>query len=593
MKIRDRLPSVHSLAGCLHHYPEEICQDVERISIPPSPNEDWIAHLPDTGWSPGNGCAIKNWPIPLATYSSGLKDIDWFKKDADEENSFALHRFTWLLRLLSQAPSQSDLTKADRIIMDWIEKVDPARHSLAWTTYSVSERVVNWLLFLCATKQHRDIDAQSAGIIGASLIEHLRHIMMHLEYYGKAYNNHILNDARALYIGGRFLHLPQVAHLGKILFQQCLPRLVDEEGSLLEGSSHYQLLLTRTLVEILWAAKVSGDSDFSRWAENVASEMCACCLYLGGLSPSDNFVDTFPRIGDLSPDYPVSWFYPDPECCCELESWQRLWDTATVSSLLKAKGGRKKLNGKQWKRVAIPLSPLKVLVHTPQQPGLYPSAHGHLDFGGFLLDDASGPVLVDRGRISYNADDHGTYGFSARAHNTTLINGFSILPDCRGIYSGYNEYVSHGTKIDVHDCGLKKIISWQTNALERLGKDITWQRELVIKPDCMESMEVISNPRGVAIKSESYLHWAPGWTILNSGENNTGDFLIGKNGRVYNLKIEMMPKESGTIELFEGTPGSATGWQIPDYGVRIPALTMGLFLQTSHDCSVRFLLCPV
>ncbi|MFH2047085.1 MAG: heparinase II/III family protein [Pseudomonadota bacterium] len=594
MKISDRLHAVPSRTTCLHHYPAEIRKEVKGISIPSSPNEDWIDHLPTTGWSPGNGCEIKNWPIPLATYSSSLQDLDWFKDEPDEENSFALHRFIWLLRWLSQVPSRADLLSADRTILDWIEKVGPARNSLAWRTYSVSERVVNWLVFLCATKNHRNLDSKMAGTIGASLFEHLKHIMTHLEYYGKSYNNHILNNARALYVGGRFLHLPQVAHLGKILFQKCIPRLVDEEGSLLEGSTHYQLLLTRTLVEVLWAAKASGDSDFALWAEKEASSMISCCLYLGGTS-LDNTVDSFPCIGDISPDYPVSWFYPHPDYRQEPESWQKLWDATTVSSLLKEKAGQKKLIGglKQWKWVRTSRGTLRALIHTPQLLGLYPAAHGHLDFGGFLLNDAEGPVLVDRGRISYHPDAYGIYGFSARAHNTTLINGFPIIPDCRGIFSGYSEYLSHGSEVGIYDRGFDKIISWRTNALERFGKDIKWCRDLVIKRDQIESLETILNPRGVAINSESYIHWAPGWTIVNNMENDSDDFLIGKTGRVYRLKIEMMLGEDGAVEFYEGTPNSLEGWQIPDYGARVPALTMRMSVRSTHDYSVRFLLCPV
>lgn len=594
LRIADRIHALPAFSGSLYHYPETIRREVREISIPDSPTGNWIDDLPSTGWAPGEGHDIDAWPIPLATHSVAFKDLNWFRDEADEEDAYALHRFIWLLRWLAQVPSTDALPAVDRMMLDWIEKVDRAKNGLAWTTYSVSERVVNWLLFFCATKNHRNMNAKAAGMIGAALFEHLKYIMTHLEYYGGSYNNHILNNARALYLGGRFMLLPQVAHLGENLFRRCLPCLVNDEGTLLEGSSHYQLLLTRMLVEVSWAANVSGDTDFAKWIEKVASSMVSCCFYLGGEYP-DNLAVTFPRVGDVSPDYPVAWFYPHPDYGHKAESWNSLWKIKPLPSRWDEAGreDHPAVTFKHWKRVAAPHGSFKVLIHTPESPRSYPTSHGHLDFGGFLLDDAEGPVLVDRGRISYRPDDGGGYGFSARSHNTTLINGSSIIPDCRGIFAGYNEYLSRGTAVGIHDGGLEKVISWRSDALERLGKGLKWRRDLVLRQDRTESLETVSNPRGIALAVESYIHWAPGWTMLNGGKKDSDEFFIGKEGRAYRLKIEFMPQDDAAIEWFVALPDSQGGWHFPDYGVRIPALTIRLALRSVHDCSVKFLLRPI
>ncbi len=502
-----------------------------------------------------------------------------------------MHRFTWLLRWLAQAPSGADFCEADGAILDWIEHVAPAENPLAWNAYSVSERVVNWLLYLCATRKHRRVDSQLAGTIGASLCGHLTYIMEHMEYYGESYNNHILNNARALYLGGRMLHLQQAADLARVLFRECVPRLIDNEGCLLEGSSHYQLLLTRTMIETLWAARVSEDTAFAGWLEDIATSMTSSCLYLG--SGLDSLEDTFPRIGDVSPDYPVSWFYPDSEYGRDTVSWRRLWDDSTTESLLKKQAGRTKVSGTltEWRWISTPGAAFRALVHTPQS-GLYPVAHGHLDFGSFQLHDGEKSVLVDRGRISYRSDSQGMYGFSPKAHNTTLINGLPLVPDCRGLFSAYSEYLSNGTGLSIHEKNGQKTISWETNAVERIGTGMKWERNLTMEPARIESLESVSNPCGVRIRCESYIHWAPEWKILDNIGERSRCFLIGKEGRTYQLEIDLTSNVDSTVEWFLGEANSPEGWQFAEYGLRIPALTIRLSILSTRDCSARFVLIP-
>ena len=105
-------------------------------------------------------------------------------------------------------------------------------------------------------------------IIEKSLIEHLFYISYHLEFFSGRAQNHILNNARALYLGGQLMGLPEVAQVGRILFKSQTDKLIGLDGFLLEGSSHYQLLLTRTYTEIWWCARVTEDLEFLGWVED-------------------------------------------------------------------------------------------------------------------------------------------------------------------------------------------------------------------------------------------------------------------------------------------------------------------------------------
>lgn len=577
------------------HYPHEIRSHVRNISLPSYLIADWMEHLPTTGWSPGGGPDIKSWPIPLATYSLNIKNLDWFKKETDKENSFALHRFIWLLRWLSLHPAVKYLESSDSIILDWIRQVGLHTNPTAWETYSTSERVVNWLLYLGATKAHRRFEKSASQNIGVSLLEHLDHILRHLEYYGRSCHNHILNNARALYIGGQVLHLPQVAALARYLFRLHLPKLVDEQGALLESSSHYQLLLTRTMVEVLQTTRICGDSDFEKYVGGVVTSMRSCCQYISGPG-GQNIAKDFPRVGDISPDCPVAWFYPDCQCRDKAESWWGLWDSEAISIPLDKPNQDHDfpISFKRWKWIVSPNGVFKVLIHMPKYSNVYPAAHGHLDFGSFLLYDNSGPVLVDRGRYSYNSTIMGEYAFSPGAHNTTLINGLPLLPDCRGIFRVYRKCLENGTKVIFEDMGSEKKVSWQTDVLNRFGKSMKWARVILLSYEGMSIGETLSNASRTKLTIESYLHWAPGWEMHpdTSSSNSDTRFLIMKNGRSYRLKIEYSDANC-TVDWINGKPGSPIGWHFPDYGTQVPALTLRLVLHCSGDYALKFAVCPI
>ncbi|MCG2775819.1 MAG: heparinase II/III-family protein [Desulfobacterales bacterium] len=595
LKVREKLHAIMGSDGRLFHYPDKIRGEVKKISILSCPNKDWLEHIPSTGWLTGGGPKIEFWPIPLATYSLNFKDLDWFRNEMDKEDAFALHRFVWLLRWLSLRPAREHLEASDAIILDWIRRVRPHTNPNAWETYSASERVVNWLLYLCATKEHRIREAKATQNIGASLLEHLNHISRHLEYYGRSCHNHILNNARALYIGGQILRLPQFVALARQLFRRHLPELVNEEGVLLESSSHYQLLLTRTMAEVLWVARVSGDASFANHLDDTVCSMVSCCCYIGSCC-GDDIPNDFPRVGDISPDCPVSWFYPDYQCSDKTESWWGLWNPQ-VMPLQKGKpspGCVSPGGSKGWKWIEDPTHHFKILIHVPQYSRVYPAAHGHMDFGSFLLYDNEGPVLVDRGRKSYNSDSISEYGVSAMAHNTTLINGLPLVPDCRGLFLSYKKCFIDGIKVTSKDMGAERKVSWQTDVLDRSGKSLKWTRDIFLSCEGMNIEEMLSNASRASLAVESYLHWAPGWEmhLEPNGSNPESCFFIIKDGRSYRLRIECSGAKC-TVAWFKGKAASPLGWHFTDYGTQVPALTLQLVLQCSGDYKLKFAVCPV
>ena len=587
LKSRDSLFRLAGKKDRLHHYPGEIRELIKKIDLSLVPSPDWFTDLPGSGWEPGQGPAFDSWTIPLATASLSPTNIAWSQQYDDAEDFFALHRFGWLLRWLSLSPPTNQMERAQAVILDWIEQVKQGVDQSAWETYSVAERVVNWLLFFAATRNHTRPDQREAVIISGALRDHIRFILLHLEYHGTLCNNHILNNARALYAGGVFLKMPQVAEIGRQLFRRHTAEMITADGLLLEGSSHYQLLLTRTFMEVLWIADSSNDRAFVEQMKPVASTMLASCDNLFPVGAAKVGAE-FPLLGDVSPDYPVSWFTPLTPEKRNPESWWNLWDGIMknlVEEQKKVVSPRQSVAGGIVIRGENNRHTLFVPKVADNQP--YPTAHGHLDFGGFSFYDQWGAVLVDRGRYSYRADELGSFGYTARAHNTSLINGTPLLPPMVGILKSFREYLHEKyTTISVSADDTTGTVAWQTTAVERIAESLTWKKDLAINPQGIVLHEEVRNPDSQRLALESYLHFAPGWKIDRlEGGNGDYEFKVKNAERAYVGCVHFLDGSAGTLEFAEGPEDRLAGWHFPDYGEKVVALTLTLSASSKRDFS--------
>ena len=70
-------------------------------------------------------------------------------------------------------------------------------------------------------------------------------------------NNHVINNARALLFASILLDIEFYSDLAFAILRSNLPELVSNDGFLREGSSHYQFIFTRWILEMLWLSKIS------------------------------------------------------------------------------------------------------------------------------------------------------------------------------------------------------------------------------------------------------------------------------------------------------------------------------------------------
>ena len=64
-------------------------------------------------------------------------------------------------------------------------------------------------------------------------------------------------------MGGVFIGNMSYVELSKQIFKTHLPKMISTNGYLMECSSHYQLLLTRSIFEVSRISSILSDKEFT------------------------------------------------------------------------------------------------------------------------------------------------------------------------------------------------------------------------------------------------------------------------------------------------------------------------------------------
>jgi len=286
-------------------------------------------------------------------------------------------------------------------------------HEEAWEPYSASERVANLLVWLACAGGAGDGIPAAVGDLKPFVEESLDWIAKHLEYYGeRGTNNHILNNARALVMGGVAVGDDWSVRAGMRTFNEFLPRLVAKEGFLRERSSHYQLIVANWVLDT-WRfvdARFGGDDPDTMLLKEYALRMTAAAAML-----CDDRGELLGLVGDVSPDASplltsrrLAVLYPD------------IWNARSMRATDRA------LVADDWFRLDDGSQTVLGNFPAGSFPPPYPT-HGHGDHTGFVwrIDDV--PVLVDSGRHRYTPDSVSVMQKGALGHSVPLVNGLPPL----------------------------------------------------------------------------------------------------------------------------------------------------------------------
>lgn len=377
-----------------------------------------------------------------------INNINWFKNYEDPEDVAAMHRFSWLYRMVweNRIIDDSDANNIIKeIIYSWIDNVESKDkntvHSEVWQTYSVVERLVSWTVILGLTEEKEDNDKK----IISSIVRQLDYIQKNFEYYGEEFtSNHFCNNGRGLYICGAVLGINEFKRFGEKIIRNMLERIVPDNVFLREGSTHYQFLITKWICDCLWIGKSCEDHKFADWLIPRLKGLLSGCQYF--MVQSENGW-SIPLIGDISPDLTPSWLIGVPWVAeylltgkmYHLQLPEKGYHSILCKCVYDAKSndyeGKCSIErSNDWERIIS--NSFRIYAHVNNS--LYPNnltGHFHHDSGSFVVYYDNLPLLIDCGRYNYNSDGVGTWMKKHFGHNVFIIDGFDPEPDMRSFYT--------------------------------------------------------------------------------------------------------------------------------------------------------------
>jgi uncharacterized heparinase superfamily protein len=314
----------------------------------------------------------------------------WFPEGASLLWLFNLHYFDFLTEL-------SDPHEKKQAILDWIAEV-PVLHPAAWHPFPSSLRICNWIAELPSFDS--ELTPEERDLIRSSIYNQLRHIRWQLEEDLLA--NHLIENCRALIVGGVFLRQQDLIARGlKVLLRE-LPEQILKDGGHYERSPQYHTAVLLALLDIYQALTQSG--------REVPPILPAKCRLMTEFLAKVLDNNKLPLLNDTSPE-----FVPEPVSVIELAAkvlgipvptYPELYEYLEDTGLFIVRTPRMALT--------FDVGPIGPDV----QPG-----HAHSDTLSVLLTIDGVPILTDSGVYTYEPGPERDYFRSAFAHNGPIING--------------------------------------------------------------------------------------------------------------------------------------------------------------------------
>jgi GNAT superfamily N-acetyltransferase len=569
-----------------------------------------IAHSADeASAAPAAACSSHPDTLRLAVGELSYSGMpDWRQTFEDPEQTVSLHRWNWLLTKLIDDPSRSLQPWGLALIRDWLAHMSADASGLAWESYTTSERICNSILFMSLSRQSdREITDLPPDLLPA-LRRMAYFLSERMEYSRPPWTgNHVINNARALYFAGRVLKDDWLRDLALAVFRSDLPSLVNSDGFLREGSSHYHFLIARWLLEVVWLAELTGDSETSDLISPFARSMVERCWFFL-VFDSERKDWLMPLIGDVSPDFSWQWlldlpwsplakkFYqpeamPPPP---RLKGWGHLFGETKpvpVSSPVEESQALDvfEFPVSGWYR--LDWGPLKIFWHAEPQGAPPFASHGHCDIGSFNVHWKGVEILSDPGRLNYELDNPlGRYGMEARAHNTVVVDGFDPF-----VYYNRNrlpEFYRKGN-VDIqfgkHSDGCK--VCLRHDGFSRLAGDkITLTRWFLVERGRLVIHDEFQGQSQHLI--ETLFQWAPG-VVLSRKEGGVG--VTHKAGFQADFSVQDFADGGELNELvFEVLRGESkpqiAGWYFPGYGMKEETSTLAFSELTALPYTRRYCL---
>jgi len=510
----------------------------------------------------------------------------------DVEDVHAYHRLYWALRYAEADafghPGASEALSRD--LTGWLNDSVSASAIAHWP-YTVAERIgsLSAILFWIGRSGNASLSVLVQPI-KRQIWEDGARLSSTVEV-GLGVHNHLLNDARGLFLAGAALageceQSSQWCEQAFSLWDEYFPKLVLEDGTFAEQSSHYHLLLCRTALEYWLACRRAGRPMPGGFETRIGSmfDLANNLLRRDG---------SLPRFGDNSPDRVISDLWGllaaashygllknSPRHCAVTPltifycGRNPVLAHATVAPIVRlfAKGGFGILRSAELG--------VELIAHGDGREGVGP--HGDAGRGSYEIW-WNGQVLVrEPGSFFSSSNPEWRYYQGAEAQNVTSLDGLSPA-----IAKQDERFLARWYRPEGGDWQVApgQTLEFRCDSFKRLDSDITlvrrWRFEF---PDTLLFEETISGGKFVRFESRICLGDAS-WTSLEQKDSLRGGGLRWQGGDGSTVEMAVHPPENSAMRVSSCT-------FLPEYGVekkgRVLILTGAQKLPCSWNVQWKF-----
>ena len=515
--------------------------------------------------------------------------IGWAGPFADAEQLFCLNRWYHgidLAKAFAYTRNEKYAVRFLELLKSWCVSNPVNEHNPIWESYSVSERIVNWLLARELLRGSALFRQHGMTLLRSMLTDHACYLARHLEDLNV--HNHLINNGRALYLYG--LLCPETnrasacRRLGWEIFTRELSTQFLGDGVLGEQSTHYHLLLLRTYAEVARLAGCNGEKLAPSLLDAIKQMFLAAqqfvradgsLVLVGDISPD---IDTESLVGILA----LGTAYFDVPTHVPLNEYA-LWfcDRAGLerSEPVPPPQGVHNLAASGFLVYRTPTTHL-VLRCDPRTQVI---RHGHSDVLGLELWVNRHAILSDSGNASYNLDEWEDYFRSAYAHSTIVVDGlppFVASATLRGWLPAPYSRAEAGFSQRVYDQKIEWTI-WHTG-YNRLPRPVRVERRVEINEN--NELVVRDYIEGTGKHRVEIL--------FQFGANNVeivtpSQLQIFHPGKKLLAVIEFTADVALNLRLHRGEMFPVVkGWYSKSYGLQEPASTIAVGLNVNEPTRV-------
>jgi uncharacterized heparinase superfamily protein len=426
---------------------------------------------------------------------------------------------------------------------------------------------VNWIKAYHFFAERIDEDPAFKALLLKSIYLQSTFLEDNIEYHLR--NNHIIENARALFIAGSFFNDKKSRRWQKkglqILWKE-LRHQVHDDGGQFELSPMYHAVVLLNYIDVVLVLRSLND-NVPDW---VTTRLGKMVRFLQLMQMPDNEIAF---LNDSAQGVTAS-------TSLIMQAFRKI-DFLTENFDSRATSKLTSLSESGYFIFQSSDGQNKCIFDCGKLGPDYQPGHGHCDALSFVWSHQGQRVIVDSGVDDYyRPDEWRAYYRSTRAHNTIEINGKEQSEIWGNFRVGRR---AHPFGVQIHDDDALPFVQGSHNGYFSLSEKVQHRRSIgLLREKFLIIFDEIIGEREHDI--ESFFHFHPDFQIKDDGL-----IAIGKNFDVLILPFGNFQQ----IKKYRGQQNPLQGWFSPEFGTHFPNLVLSFGGRLQLPANMGYCLIPI